>query len=102
MTAPRSFDISECATVEEMASWLLRCPPESLQRDEFFIRRWLRTTGFREGLDYLEFTLSFFREERREDGQFMCLTAFQAANQSLWRLAEGLDRAGSGGRSCVQ
>ena len=29
MTAPRSFDISECATVEEMASWLLRCPPEA-------------------------------------------------------------------------
>lgn len=95
MTALRSFDISECATAEEMASWLLRCPPESLQRDEFFIRRWLRTTGFREGLDYLEFTLSFFRGERREDGQFICLTAFQSANQRLWRVAEGCDRVGS-------
>lgn len=96
MTAPRSFDISECATPQDMARWLLRCPPCDLMRDEFFIRRWLQSTGFRHGLSYLETILSILREDRREDGHFMHSMSFFAANGRLYRVAEGLEPVGLG------
>jgi hypothetical protein len=92
----RSFDISECDTPQDMARWLLRCPLPHLDRDEMFIRRWLRATGFREGLSYLDTMLSVLREDRREDGNLMSFMAFSVANGRLWRLAEGLEAVGLG------
>ncbi|TWF53247.1 hypothetical protein [Neorhizobium alkalisoli] len=96
MTAPRSFDISECETPQDMARWLLRCPFDDLSRDEGFIRRWLQCTGFREGLAYIESILAVIRAERREDGQLMHFMAFSTANGRLWRVAEGLEPVGLG------
>ena len=96
MTAPRSFDISECASPQDMARWLLQCSIADLLRDETFIRRWLRQTGFREGASYLDTITSFLREDRREDGHFMHSMTFSVANGRLWRLAEGLEPVGLG------
>jgi hypothetical protein len=90
-TLPTYSDISECSTQQDLARWLLRCPPAVLQIDQGFIRRWLQAAGFREGLSYLETILSVFREERREDGQFTNFMAFAAANGRLWRIADGLE-----------
>lgn len=96
MTAPRSFDISECNGDQEAARWLLQCSLADLIRDESFIRRWLRMTGFRQGLAYLDTMLSVMREERREDGQILHWMAFTVANGRLHRIAEGLEPVGLG------
>ncbi|MCC2608373.1 hypothetical protein [Neorhizobium petrolearium] len=83
-------DISDCATQQETAAWLLACPLATLVTEEAFIRRTLRLSGFREGLSYLETMLSVLREDRREDGNLMNYMAFATANGRLWRVADGL------------
>lgn len=96
MTVPRSYDISECATSQEAAQWLLRCSLSDLVRDESFIRRWLQQTGFRQGLSYVDTILSVLREDRREDGHLMHSMSFSVANGRLYRVAEGLEPVGLG------
>ncbi|MBP1841996.1 hypothetical protein J2046_000240 [Rhizobium petrolearium] len=83
-------DISDCETDQEAAAWLLACPLGTLAAEEAFIRRYLRLTGFREGLCYLDTMLSVLREDRREDGNLMNFMAFATANGRLWRVADGL------------
>jgi hypothetical protein len=92
MNAPPTYtDISDCGTPQDMARWLLRCPPAVLQADQGYIRRWLQAAGFRDGLSYLEIILSVMREERREDGSFANFMVFATANGRLWRVADGIE-----------
>ncbi len=94
--AASSFDISDCATQQDMALWLLRCPLSGLILDEAFIRRWLRLSGFGEGLFYLESMLSILREDRRDDGHIASHMSFCCINGRLRRIAEGREPVGLG------
>lgn len=85
MPALLSTDICDCSTHRERAEWLLRCPLGRLVTDEAFIRRWLQSCGFREGLSYLDTMISVLREERREDGNLLHLMAFATCNGRLAR-----------------
>lgn len=85
MPALLSRDICDCSTHHERAEWLLRCPLGRLVTDEAFIRRWLQSCGFREGLSYLDTMISVLREERREDGNLLHSMAFATCNGRLAR-----------------
>lgn len=80
-----SMDICDCGTHRERAEWLLHCPLSRLVTDEAFIRRWLQSCGFREGLSYLDTMLSVLREERRDDGNLLHSMAFATCNGRLVR-----------------
>lgn len=80
-----SMDICDCCTNRERAEWLLRCPLGRLVTDEAFIRRWLQSCGFREGLSYLDTMTSVLRDERRDDGNLLHSMAFATCNGRLAR-----------------
>ena len=86
-----------CATNRERAAWLLRASLDTLQREEMAIRHYLRESGFREGLAYLDAELRSLRAERREDGHVVDVITLAVARGRMARVAEGLPPVGMGG-----
>jgi hypothetical protein len=83
-------DFADCIGDSEAARWLLRCSPSRLLRDESHIRRWLRLSGFRAGIDYLDAELLFLRSARADDGGPSELITITVARGRMDRIACGL------------